>query len=52
MNVAMKEFRLAPLSLRYMMILFIKYNSTNKNFFCSVRVTSELSGASNNPIIM
>jgi hypothetical protein len=52
MSVAMKEFRLTPLSLTYMMTLFIKLNLTNRTFICFVKAEPKLSGASNSPTIM
>jgi hypothetical protein len=52
MKAIRREFKLAPSSLTYAMILFVKLNSTNKTFTYFVRVAPKISGASNNLTIM
>jgi hypothetical protein len=45
----MKEFKLAPSSLTYVMTLLFKLNSTNKTFTYFAKVALEVLGAKNNP---
>jgi len=38
----MKEFKLVPLSLTYVMTLFVKLNFANKTFTCFTRIAPKV----------
>jgi hypothetical protein len=51
-NTILTKLRLTLSSLKYMMTLLIKLNSTSKTFICFTRLAPKISSASKNSIIM